>query len=134
MGDRGNLGFKQYGDGECVWLYTHWTGAHLPGLARTAVEAGRPRWGDATYATRLALTAIIGREEGATGWGVSTRPDDNEHDLLVIDWDKSTVTVHGRGLAAEWWTMDPQQRAEALASGGTPVPFAELDQIEEPWN
>lgn len=123
MGDRANLGFSTTtGSDECVWLYTHWHGTSLPAMAVRAVAAARPRWGDEPYATRIALTVLIGAITDPTGWGVSTGPGDNEHDGIVIDWDERVYRVLPAGTVAEWYQMGPVSRAAAIAAAPV-LPF-----------
>jgi hypothetical protein len=90
MGDRGNIVFRAP---ESIYLYTHWEGSRLPELCIEAVLAAKPRWGDQAYATRIALTTLIGKVEGEHGWGVSTEVQDNEHYILEVDWINRRVNV-----------------------------------------
>ena len=92
MGARGNLGFRSAGE-STIYLYTHWRGHELEELAAEAVRAAQPRWGDPSYATRMALTALIGGVTDDLGYGVSTEPEDNEFPLIVIDWNARTVEI-----------------------------------------
>lgn len=116
MGDRANIGFIGAAGGDCVWLYTHWDGSNLPDLARTAILAAQPRWGDAPYATRMALTAMISNITSDTGWGVDTQPGENEHDALVIDWNTRTVGALDADDADNWYKHDEAQRRFLLAN------------------
>lgn len=95
MGDRANFGFRQR-NGETIVLYGHWAGHDmLKNLAR-AVEAARPRWTDESYATRIAVSQLVGDNwESETGWGLSVNTIlDNEHKIPLIDWDKQTFSLH----------------------------------------
>jgi hypothetical protein len=126
MGDRANIGFRSRSStGECVFLYTHWSGSRLPELAASAVEAARPRWGDASYATRMALTALIGDVSGDTGWGVGTGLDDNEHDILIVDWNEKIVSVLPSLAGRTWHEQDDAMRADSIRR----APFVTFDRI-----
>lgn len=95
MGDRANFVFVQP-NGETIVLYGHWAGHNmLANLAEAAIKA-QGRWSDASYATRIAISQMIG--EGwsmETGWGLSVNEIlDNEHKIPVIDWAQQTFSLH----------------------------------------
>lgn len=116
MGDRGNIGFVGTAEArDCVFLYTHWAGSMIPELVRDAIETAKPRWGDPSYATRMALTKIIGGAEGPLGWGVDTQMGDNEHDVPIIDWNRRTVHVVPALLMEQYWHL-PESRDGLLAN------------------
>lgn len=135
MGDRANIGFSAgTSTDECVWLYTHWTGSTLPDLAVRAVAAAQPRWGDANYATRIALTTLIGRLAEPTGWGVSTGPDDNQHDGIIIDWHDKVYRILPAATVDDWYTTGPGSRVLAITAAPT-LPFgATADDIRAVWH
>ena len=94
MGDRANFGFKDR-KGDTVFLYGHWAGHRMLENLANAVEAARPRWTDETYATRIAISRLVGDEwQSETGWGISVNQlADNEHKVPVIDWANATFTL-----------------------------------------
>lgn len=94
MGDRANFGFKDR-KGDIVFLYGHWAGHRMLENLANAVEAARPRWTDETYATRIAISHLVGDEwQSETGWGISINTlADNEHKVPVIDWANATFTL-----------------------------------------
>jgi hypothetical protein len=94
MGDRANFGFKDR-KGDTVFLYGHWAGYNMLENLANAVEAARPRWNDESYATRIAISRMVGEEwESETGWGISVNQlADNEHKVPVIDWAAKTFTL-----------------------------------------
>ena len=94
MGDRANFGFKDR-KGDTVFLYGHWAGHRMLENLANAVEAARPRWTDETYATRIAISQLVGDEwKSETGWGISVNElADNEHKVPVIDWANATFTL-----------------------------------------
>lgn len=95
MGDRANFGFRQY-NGETIVLYGHWAGHDMLAKLAVAVEAARPRWSDESYATRIAISRLVGNEWYAeTGWGLSVNTIlDNEHKIPIIDWSTGTFSLH----------------------------------------
>lgn len=95
MGDRANFGFRQ-SNGETIVLYGHWAGYEMLKQLAFAVEAARPRWTDESYATRIAISNLIGDNWNAqTGWGLSVNTIlDNEHKIPVIDWRSGLFSLH----------------------------------------
>ena len=61
-----------------------------------AVAKAQPRWSDPSYATRIAISNMIG--DGwtfETGWGLQVNQiSDNEHKIPVIDWEQATFSLH----------------------------------------
>jgi len=110
MGDRANFGFKQ-ANGETIVLYGHWAGHDMLGNLAQAVEAARPRWTDESYATRIAISNLIGDEwKIETGWGLSVNSIlDNEHKIPVIDWRTQTFSLHEE---ASW---DEQTKVKGMS-------------------
>jgi hypothetical protein len=95
MGDRANFVFVQP-NGNSIVLYGHWAGYQmLQNLAEAAVKA-QNRWSDPSYATRIAISHMIG--EGwamETGWGLAVNEIlDNEHKIAVIDFQQQTFSLH----------------------------------------
>ena len=95
MGDRANFGFVQP-NGQTIVLYGHWAGHQMLGKLADAVIAARPRWNDSSYATRIAISNIIGDQWNMeTGWGLYVNEiGDNEHKIAIIDWDQQTFSLH----------------------------------------
>jgi len=92
MGDRANIYIKE-DEKHGVYLYTHWGGYELPEKLRTALKRGKGRWNDAAYLARIVFCEMVkGDEEGSTGYGISSRLQDNEHPIIVVDTVKQTVT------------------------------------------
>src|SRR6267154_3871957 len=127
MGDRANIAVQSRG--ERVYFYTHWSGSDVPEIVRSAL-ARNERWDEPPYLARIIFCRLVrGDETGETGFGISTKPGDNEHPIFVVDCDKKMVTVESdtrtlhhylvRGVAkamtfgdyaaleeAEWGTLD----------------------------
>lgn len=84
MGDRGNIAVIQ-SEGDQVWLYSHWGGTELPERLQTGLKAGKGRWNDESYLTKIIFRDAVRDWSGDTGYGISCRMQDNEHTILVVD-------------------------------------------------
>ena len=94
MGDRANFGFRDSKE-NIVFLYGHWAGHRMLQNLADAVQIAHPRWTDEAYATRIAISQMIGDEwRSETGWGISVNQlADNEHKVPIIDWKNKTFTL-----------------------------------------
>lgn len=95
MGDRANFGFVQP-NGNVIVLYGHWAGHQMLGKLADALIAARPRWNDPSYATRIAISHLIGDQWNMeTGWGLHVNEiGDNEHKIAIVDWQQKTFSLH----------------------------------------
>ena len=95
MGDRANFGFVQP-NGNTIVLYGHWAGHNMLGRLADAVIAARPRWTDTSYATRIAISQLIGDQWNMeTGWGLQVNErGDNEHKIAIVDFQQQTFSLH----------------------------------------
>ena len=95
MGDRANFGFVQP-NGNTIVLYGHWAGAQMLGRLADAVIKARPRWSDPAYATRIAISQIIGDDWNMeTGFGLHVNEiSDNEHKIAIVDCVQQTFSLH----------------------------------------
>jgi hypothetical protein len=95
MGDRANFVFVQP-SGETIVLYSHWGGHQMLANLAEAVAKAQPRWSDPSYATRIAISQMIGDGWAfETGWGLNVNSiGDNEHKIPVIDWGQMTFSLH----------------------------------------
>lgn len=95
MGDRANFVFVQ-DTGETIVLYGHWAGYNMLGNLAEAVAKAQPRWSDSSYATRIAISQMIGEFWASeTGWGIYVNEiGDNEHKIPVINWGDRTFSLH----------------------------------------
>ncbi len=120
MGDRANIAIKQHGGGH-VYLYTHWGGYDLPDILKASLKRGKDRWGDEQYLARIIFCGMVNDDsQGTTGYGISNSIGDNEHDILVIDCDKLTVSQ------CEYDTLDKPKKTWKFSKyiklrNGTPV-------------
>ena len=95
MGDRANFVFVQP-SGETIVLYSHWGGHNMLANLAEAVAKAQSRWSDPSYATRIAISQMIGDGWAfETGWGLSVNEIlDNEHKIPVVDWAQMTFSLH----------------------------------------
>ncbi len=95
MGDRANFVFVD-NKGDSIVLYGHWAGHNMLANLADAVAKARPRWNDTTYATRIAISQLVGDQWNMeTGWGLSVNSiSDNEHRIPVIDFGQQTFSLH----------------------------------------
>jgi len=95
MGDRANFGFTQP-NGHTIVLYGHWAGGAMLNQLANAVLAAEPRWEDPAYATRIAISQLVGDQwTSEIGWGLHVDEiSDNEHRIPVINWDKKRFSLH----------------------------------------
>ena len=102
MGDRANFGFKQ-SNGDTIVLYGHWAGHQMLSKLAYAVDKARPRWSDESYATRIAISNLIGEDwTSETGWGLHVNQiGDNEHKVPVINFQDQTFSLHDGDLDSE---------------------------------
>ncbi|NDB58651.1 hypothetical protein EB001_09410 [bacterium] len=95
MGDRANFGFVQP-NGDTIVLYGHWAGNGMLANLADAVFRAQKRWGDPSYATRIAISHMIGNEwTSETGWGLYVNErGDNEHRIPIVDFQQQTFSLH----------------------------------------
>ena len=96
MGDRGNIVIKQNDRDQSapyLYFYTHWAGSDIAQTLQNALKRGRDRWDDEQYLSRIIFCELVkGSEMETDGYGISTYMGDNEHDFLVVDSKKQTVS------------------------------------------
>lgn len=112
MGDRGNIGFKT---DECeplqrkhVWLYSHWNGSELLARLQVAMKSdeAQSRKSDAPYLTRILIDRVMPNHTEATGWGISTSINDNEHPIIEVDCEQQMVFVRKFNFDRDAWDVD----------------------------
>jgi hypothetical protein len=98
MGDRFVVGFRETESDTPVWLYSHGGGSDRYNTVAYAVDAASPRWHDPSYATRIAISQIIGPNWlQMLGYGLnagrvcSTKGD--YPDVIIVNWDDKTVQI-----------------------------------------
>lgn len=102
MGDRANFVFVQE-NSETIVLYGHWAGYNMLENLAEAVATAQPRWSDPSYATRIAISQMIGDSwSSETGWGLQVNSiSDNEHRIPVINWEDRTFSLHEEASFAD---------------------------------
>jgi hypothetical protein len=110
MGDRANFGFKQ---GDCtLYLYAHWGGYQMMDRLANAlyVVLKEGRQNDPAYATRIAVSQIIGDEwNQGLGYGLTINYlADNEHSVPVVDFEGGTVTLYPANWGVEFKQENPK--------------------------
>ena len=98
MGDRAVIGFKANKDATPVYLYMHWGGSDRYLYVRDVIKAAQPRWNDAAYSTRIAISQIVGQYWGEeTGFGITAGNDEfcvpDYDDVPVIIWEDRVVEI-----------------------------------------
>lgn len=98
MGDRYNVAFKATEEDTPIWLYSHWGGTSRYTAIAEALEDARSRWHDPSYATRVAISSIIGNDwSSKTGFGLNAgeRPSTmgDSPECAVVIWDKRIVDI-----------------------------------------
>lgn len=123
MGDRANIKIKSEIGKPALYIYSHWSGSELAGLLQNALKKAMPRKGDWNYFTRILVDQVMksGRDQ-ETGWGLGFSPDDNEHNLLVVNYETQTVKA-----CTFNWESDEREGLEI----GTAT-FAEFLALEDP--
>lgn len=101
MGDRGNIVIKQNDRDQSapyLYFYTHWSGSDIPQIVQSALKRGKDRWDDEQYLARVVFCELVKDCAMDTdGYGISTYMGDNEHDFIVLDAKKQTVSVVKEG-------------------------------------
>lgn len=93
MGDRGNIAIHT-GEGDRVYLYSHWSGHDMPEILRGALARASDRWDDPQYLARVVFCDLIGGDtKSTTGFGISATLGDNEHPIIVVDCERQVVRL-----------------------------------------
>lgn len=105
------------GESGAIYLYSHWGGGSLARVVQCALVRGRDRWTDEPYLGRILFNEMTaGSEMETQSFGVSTYLTDNEHDLLVVDAEKQTVSLQPPGgPVAKSWAFDDFVRRDLVA-------------------
>lgn len=128
MGDRRVVGFRENEDAGTVFMYSQWGGESQVTDLIAAIEKAEPRWNDPSYATRIALSQLIGNEwNNETGHGIYT--DNTVHGadypfILIVEWDEGRVKVCSNNDSTE--VMEIIAFADFIKEGLTLVAEATL--------
>ena len=106
MGARINYVFKDSLTGPAVVLYSHWGETEWQRDIAMALQHAKPRWIDATYATRMMvsyLTQDSTLEE--TGFGLfAVNPEDLflGDFTVIVDFNNQTIYEEGSDTKVKW--------------------------------
>lgn len=131
MGDRFVYGFRESENAPAtIFLYGHWNGATAESDVVNALRAAEPRWNDPSYATRIAISTIVGNDwESETGYGVYAQAERGKGHggdyryIYIIEWQERRVLAVGndddsRVYAAvpfDYLLSDPMSLPKALS-------------------
>jgi hypothetical protein len=84
-----------------LYVYTHWHGSEMPEMARAAIQAAKPRWGDEPYAARIIVDQLTKDcRDQETGFGLLLSPDAEDeygaNPSIIIDLPKRELVVMGK--------------------------------------
>lgn len=125
MGARTTWEIRQYSDSPAIYLYSHWGGDSKWSDTAAALAAAEPRWSDPSYATRIFISQIVGREwDQETGFGIVAGPEnecpfEEEYFSMVIDFSSSQV-ITGQRI----FTFEDFLKSEDFSE----------DEVTEFWN
>jgi hypothetical protein len=132
MGNRTIVGFQENTEAPTLYVYLHWS-KYSDGLqdAQKALDHAYPRWGDYSYATRMAVSHLTdGCYPSDTGSGISinyyTDPD-YDH-WAVINWSKKEVQIWKSGYVRVG--KDYQRQADRIVQMMTFDDFLSLTAEE----
>ena len=99
MGDRANIVVKNHRDDPqgdpAIYLYSHWGGKEMVQILQDALVRGVSRYGHTSYLTRIIFDEMTKGFRGETGFGISTRLQDNGRPILVVTDACATGLRHG---------------------------------------
>ena len=97
MGDR-RMAEIRVEDGS-LYIYSHWHGFEMPGVAKAAIVTARSRWDDESYATHIIVDQMTkaGRDS-ETGTGIMLKPNAEDQynsgqPSVIIDLTSKTLTI-----------------------------------------
>lgn len=104
MGDRAVYGFRGVKADPTLFLYDHWGGAAQSSTIRQILLATMPRWDDHNYASRIAVSQVIGNDwDNETGYGLyirTSRGGSHGSDypfVTTFEWSARTIFLCDRG-------------------------------------
>lgn len=85
MGARGNIVIL-HGNGQRIYLYTHWRGREIGEMLRRALARGEERWSDPVYLGRIVFAEMTrGEEDELAGCGIAPYGMWPDYDELHVD-------------------------------------------------
>lgn len=109
MGDRAVTGFAEREGAPVIYLYSHWGASSQVADLQEAISAAENRWDDPDYATRIAVSHLVGDDwKSETGYGLSvgTYSAPDLPYVLIAYWESRQVVVvsdsHAREVIARF--------------------------------
>lgn len=92
MGARTNFELKD--SKGSVWLYSHWGGDSKMTDLAAALKKAEPRRNDTTYAMRIVVSQLIGKDwDSETGFGLSSyEAGEESYEPVCVDFTNKTVS------------------------------------------
>jgi hypothetical protein len=120
MGDRFVVGFANKQSDTPIIFYSHWGGFERYVAVANAIQEARLRWNDHAYATRIAISQLVGSDwNQELGYGITTDKSyigaADYEDYPVVVWDERKVLIH----TPEWITELDFETFTRLAREGT---------------
>lgn len=116
MGDRSVTGFAEREGAPVIYLYSHWGASSQVADLQAAISAAERRWDDPDYATRIAVSHLVGDDwKAETGYGLSvgTYSAPDLPYVLIAYWESREVVMVSDTPARDVLARIP---FEALAS------------------
>lgn len=116
MGDRSVTGFAEREGAPVIYLYSHWGASSQVADLQAAISAAESRWDDPDYATRIAVSHLVGDDwKAETGYGLSvgTYSAPDLPYVLIAYWESREVVMVSDTPARDVLARIP---FEALAS------------------
>ena len=96
MGDRAVTGFAEREGAPVIYLYSHLGGSSQVADLQGALSAAENRWSDPDYATRIAVSHLVGDDwKSETGYGLSvgTYSAPDLPYVLIAYWESREVVA-----------------------------------------
>lgn len=97
MGDRSVTGFAPESAAPVIYLYSHWGATSQVSDLQEAIREAHERWDDPDYATRIAVSHLIGDDWKRTktnyGLSVGSYCSPDLPYVLVVLWQERVVEV-----------------------------------------
>ena len=110
MGDRSVTGFAEREGAPVIYLYSHWGASSQVADLQSAISAAESRWDDPDYATRIAVSHLVGDDwKAETGYGLSvgTYSAPDLPYVLIAYWESREVVMVSDTPAREVLTRIP---------------------------
>ena len=110
MGDRSVTGFAEREGAPVIYLYSHWGASSQVADLQEAISAAENRWDDPDYATRIAVSHLVGDDwKSETGYGLSvgTYAAPDLPYVLIVYWESREVVMVSDTPAREVLTRIP---------------------------